>query len=111
MLGRADLRDEERSAVERPRHAFPSSVLETLRAVRKRIPLDYFGMDFGIAADGAVVLFEANATMDFFSTVTEPEFAYVHQLLPLARRAVRAMIPELATTTETEVTSVQMGVA
>jgi hypothetical protein len=95
MLGRADLRDEERRVVERPRQTFASSVLQTLRAIRKRIPLDYFGVDFGIAADGAVVLFEANATMDFFSSVTDPQFAYVHRPLTLARRAVRAMIPEL----------------
>jgi hypothetical protein len=109
MLGRADLRDEERRMVGRPRHEIRSSVVETLRAVRKRIPLDYFGVDFGIAADGAVVLFEANATMDFLSTVTEPEFAYVRQPLPLARRAFRAMIPEL--TAEPRVTSAQTGVA
>jgi hypothetical protein len=111
MLGRADLRDEEQRMVGMPRHAFDAPVLETLRAVRKRIPLDYFGVDFGIAADGAVVLFEANATMDFLSTVTEPEFAYVHQPLPLARRAFCAMIPELMTTGEPELASVQTGVA
>ncbi len=76
MLGRAELRDEERRLLERPLKALSPSVVETLRAVRKRIPLDYFGMDFGIAADGAVVLFEANATMDFFSPIIAPEFAY-----------------------------------
>jgi hypothetical protein len=111
MLARADLRDQERRLVESPRHAFPSSALETLKAVRKRIPLDYFGVDFGIAADGAVVLFEANAAMDFLSPITEPEFAYVHQPLPLARRAFRAMIPELMTGAVPEVASVQAGVA
>jgi hypothetical protein len=111
MLGRADLRDEERRMVQRPRHAFDAGVLDTLRAVRKRVPLDYFGVDFGIALDGSVVLFEANATMDFFSTVTEPEFAYVHQPLPLARRAFRAMIPELMTTAERGPVSVQAGIA
>ena len=76
MLERAELRDEERGMLERPRQAFESSVVETLRAVRKRMPLDYFGVDFGIAADGAVVLFEANATMDSISPILDPEFAY-----------------------------------
>jgi hypothetical protein len=98
MLGRPDLRDEERSLLERPRHAFPSSILETLTALRKRVPLDYFGVDFGIDADGAVVLFEANATMDFLSPITDPEFAYGRQVLPLLRRAALALIPELRTT-------------
>jgi hypothetical protein len=112
MLGSADLRDEERRLLERPRHAFDSSVVETLRAARKRIPLDYFGVDFGVAADGAVVLFEANATMDFFAPIIDPKFAYGREVLPLARRAFLALIPELSTTaTETGATSVQMGVS
>lgn len=95
MLQRPDLRDEERSLLEKPRHAFPQSVIDTLRAVRARIPLDYFGMDFGIDADGEVVLFEANATMDFISPITDPEFAYTRQVMPRLRRAALAMIPEL----------------
>jgi hypothetical protein len=111
MRRRADLRDEERRLLERPRHAFHSSVQETLRAVRKRMKLDYFGIDFGLASTGAVVLFEANATMDFISPIVDPEFAYVHQPLPIARRAIRAMIPELLTaTTETRVPSDQFEV-
>ena len=83
MLGRAELREEERHLLERPLQALSSSVVETLRAVRKRIPLDYFGMDFGIDADGAVVLFEANATMDFISPIIDPEFAYGRHVLAL----------------------------
>ena len=98
MLQRADLRDEERRMLERPRHAFAASVLETLRAARKRIPLDYFGIDFGIAADGAVVLFEANATMNSFSPITNPEYDYARSPLTLMRRALRAMIPEYVAT-------------
>ena len=100
MLERPDLRDEERSLLETPRQAFPSSVLETLAALRKRVPLDYFGVDFGIDADGTAVLFEANATMDFISPITDPEFAYTRQVMPLLRRAVLAMIPELMSVTE-----------
>jgi hypothetical protein len=107
MLSRPELREEERSLLERPRRAFPSSVLDTLAALRKRIPLDYFGVDFGIDADGAAVLFEANATMDFISPITDPEFAYTHRVLPLLRRAALDMIPELAR--ETAVTPVETG--
>lgn len=95
MLGRADLREQERRLLEQPRIAFNPSVLDTLKAVRKRTSLDYFGMDFGIDRDGAVVLFEANATMDFISSITDPEFAYANQTLPTGRSAIRAMIPEL----------------
>jgi hypothetical protein len=110
MLGTAELRDAERGMLERPRQAFDSSVVETLRAVRKRMPLDYFGVDFGIAADGAVVLFEANATMDTISPILDPEFAYGRHVLPLARSALRAMIPELQTSDEA-VARVPVGAA
>jgi len=95
MLERPELRAEERGLLERPRHAFPSSVVETLTALRRRIPLDYFGVDFGIDANGAVVLFEANATMEYISPIRDPEFAYTHQVTQALRRAALAMIPEL----------------
>lgn len=101
MLDRPDLRDEERQVLERPRHAFDASATEALKAVRNRIGLDYYGMDFGIAADGRLILFEANATMNIFPFATVPEFAYLRLCLPLARRACRAMLLELATTIET----------
>jgi D-alanine-D-alanine ligase-like ATP-grasp enzyme len=39
-----------------------------LRAIRERIPLDVFGIDFNVDAEGRVVFFEANATMNLFST-------------------------------------------
>ena len=59
------------------------------------MPLDYFGIDFGTDGDGAVVLFEANATMEHISPITDPEFAYGRQVLRSLRRAALAMIPEL----------------
>ena len=31
--------------------------------IRSKIGLDYFGVDFALAADGSVLLFEANAAM------------------------------------------------
>jgi len=95
MIGRSDLRDEERRMLERPRHALDSSIEETLKAARKRVGLDYFGMDFGIDRDGTIVLFEANATMNFFPFSADPEFGYVRHCIPIARRACRALIPEL----------------
>jgi hypothetical protein len=109
MLGRPDLRDEERRLLQRPRQAFPSSVVETLRTVQKRMPLDYFGIDFGIDADGAVVLFEANATMDFISPILDPEFAYGREVIPLARRAAFALIPELSSAKKYRAVSFEKG--
>ena len=44
------------------------SVIESLRAIRDRIPLDIFGIDFEVNADGLVVFFEANASMNLLTT-------------------------------------------
>ena len=65
---------------------------QALRVVRERMALDFFGMDFGIASDGRVVLFEANATMNFFPFLTEPQFAYVQRCLVPAQHAFREML-------------------
>jgi glutathione synthase/RimK-type ligase-like ATP-grasp enzyme len=67
--------------------AFPDEVHRVLSAVRERMPLDFFGMDFGILADGQVVLFEANATMNFFPLSHDPRFAYLARCVEPARRA------------------------
>ena len=49
--------------------------------------LDYFGMDFAILPGGRVVLFEANATMNFFPFLTEPRFEYVRRCIEPAQMA------------------------
>ena len=67
-----ELMAEERAMFERSDQPFPKAVMDTLQAVRARTPLDYFGMDFGLMPDGRVVLFEANATMNFFPFLPDP---------------------------------------
>ncbi len=66
--------------------------MQTLAAVRDRMPLDYFGMDFGILPDGHVVLFEANATMNFYPFLPDPRFAYVRSCLKAATQAFHEML-------------------
>ena len=73
----------------RPEGAFPAPVLKMFREVRARMPLDYFGMDFGFTAEGEAVLFEANATMSFFPSWADIQFR--HCLQP-ASRAFRELI-------------------
>ena len=98
MTDRPDLVDEEKRMFANPEGPFPANIAEVLKKVRERIALDFFGMDFGISADGRVVLFEANATMNFFPFLANPQFAYVQTCLPSARQAFREMVglaPEL----------------
>jgi hypothetical protein len=92
MLDRPHLIEEEQRLLERPEGAFPRTVQAVFDAVRERLGLDFFGMDFGIDARGQMVLFEANATMSFFPLVAHPRFAYLEKILAPAQDAFRAML-------------------
>lgn len=68
--------------------AFPPAVGRVLDAVAERMEMDFFGMDFGVNRHGQVVLFEANATMNFFPFMTDPKFDYVRACLEPSRSAL-----------------------
>lgn len=92
MADRPDLIAEEQLLFANTEGAFPPTVSQALRSVRDRMALDFFGMDFGIATDGRVVLFEANATMNFFPFHADPRFAYAQGCLAPAQHAFREMV-------------------
>jgi len=78
---------------------FAPTVRQVLEAVRDRLPLDFFGIDFGVTPDGSVVLFEANATMSFFPFSDDPRFDYLKRCFAPARDAFRELLglpPEVA---------------
>ena len=58
--------------------------------IRSKIGLDYFGVDFALAADGSVLLFEANAAMVVIAPPPEPIWDYrrgpVAAILEAAKR-------------------------
>lgn len=62
------LLDEEKRICRDPEAALGRSAIESLQAIRDRIPLDVFGIDFDVDGDGLLVFYEANATMNLFST-------------------------------------------
>lgn len=72
--------------------AFGPPVRHVLDAVAERMEVDFFGMDFGIDRDGQVVLFEANATMNFFPFMTDPKFDYVRACVEPSQRAFRELL-------------------
>ena len=92
MLGRPDLIAEELRVLDRPDGVFPEPVHAVFDAVRARMGLDFFGMDFGMDRQGQVVLFEANATMGFFPLVAHPRFSYLETILGPAQEAFRALL-------------------
>jgi hypothetical protein len=91
MTARPELIAEERALFEAGAEPFEPPVQAVLDEIRKRMPLDFFGMDFGIRADGQVVLFEANATMSFFPFLTDPQFAYLLSAFEPAQLALREL--------------------
>jgi hypothetical protein len=92
MIDRPKLIEEEMRLLERYEGAFPATVHAVFDAVRLRLGLDFFGMDFGIDPQGEVVLFEANATMSFFPLEPHPRFAYLGGLREPAQDAFWSML-------------------
>ena len=62
------LLDEEKRICKDPEAELGKSAIQSLRAIRDRIPLDVFGIDFDVDANGMVVFYEANATMNLLTT-------------------------------------------
>jgi hypothetical protein len=62
------LLDVEKQICRQPEIVLGRAAVHLLEVIRDRIPLDVFGIDFDVNADGAVVFYEANATMNLFST-------------------------------------------
>jgi hypothetical protein len=87
-----ELLDEERALFETAQGSFPEAVLQCQRAIRERMPLDFFGMDYGIVPDGRVVLFEANATMNFFPFFGDPRLVHVKRCYRPAQQAFMEML-------------------
>lgn len=54
----------ERDAVDGFASGLGARLAAPLREIYRRIGLDYFGIDFAMTADGAMLVFEANAVMD-----------------------------------------------
>jgi glutathione synthase/RimK-type ligase-like ATP-grasp enzyme len=83
---------EEQRIMKDPAGVFPASVSSALDEVAERLGLDFFGIDFGILDDGRAVLFEANATMNFFPVVDFPPFEHIQAVIDPAREALLRLL-------------------
>jgi hypothetical protein len=63
MADNAAHREEERRFLENMPTTLGERAMAALDEIRSEVGLDYFGVDFALAADGSVLLFEANAAM------------------------------------------------
>jgi len=93
MAGRPETIAEERDLFESA-EPFNHDVKKVFSAIRERMPLDFFGMDFGMPPDGDVVLFEANAAMSFFPLWpgSDPQFEYLTACFAPAQAAFRELL-------------------
>jgi hypothetical protein len=71
----------------------PKSVESILCEVRRRIGLDFFGIDCSILASGEILFFEANASMNYFHpSVLDPAHPHLLRFWQDARDAFERMI-------------------
>jgi hypothetical protein len=94
-LENAHLLDEEKRICKNPEAGLGRSAIQSLRAIRDRIPLDVFGVDFDVDADGSLVFYEANATMNLFSTARK-EVPYPQEAEDCLKLAFRRYFTSLA---------------
>lgn len=76
ILENPELLEAEKKICAHPEVVLGQSVIDALHAIRGRIPLDIFGIDFDVNPEGKLVFFEANATMNLFSTVINKAVDY-----------------------------------
>ena len=83
MAANAAHRDEERRFLDDMPAVLGARAMTALAAIGRALGLDYAGVDFALAPDGAVLLFEANATM--VVNPPEPNPIWDYRRAPIAR--------------------------
>jgi glutathione synthase/RimK-type ligase-like ATP-grasp enzyme len=101
MADDAAFRQEEEMFLTNTAGALGPRVLHALALLREALALDYGGVDFGVAPDGRLLLFEANATMAIVPPVPDPVWDYRRKPIADAVDAARAMLFKRAGQSET----------
>ena len=83
--------EEERFLADMP-GVIGSRAVAALQAIGKAMGLDYAGVDFGVAADGALLLFEANATMVINPPDPDPMWDYRRAPILAALDAAKRLV-------------------
>lgn len=94
MLNNASLREREKHFLENFESEVGEHRLSILKEMQKRMQLDVWGMDCSFIDDDKILLYEANACMDFFDQDYGPnnEFAYIRPFETAIKRAIKRMI-------------------
>jgi hypothetical protein len=96
MAASAPHRAEEQRFLENMPAVLGAKGMAALGAIRRKLHLDYMGIDFGLAHDGSVLLFEANATMVINPPEPDPIWDYRREAVTRALDAAKRMVLALA---------------
>jgi glutathione synthase/RimK-type ligase-like ATP-grasp enzyme len=88
----ADHRAEERLFLEAMPAVLGTRAMQALTEIFATLGLDYAGVDFGLAADGSVLLFEANATMVVFPPPPDPLWDYRRPAITAVLEAAASLV-------------------
>ena len=104
MATHAAHRAEEQRFLEDMPAALGERAIAALEGVFSKIGLDYVGIDFALAPDGSILLFEANATMAVIAPPPEPMWDYRRRaacdVLEAAKQMASSRVGESASSVE-----------
>jgi len=94
MLKDKKLREQERHFLQHFERNLSDLQLNALNTMQQRLKLDLWGLDCAFNDDGEIVLFEANACMNFHDQDYGPnnEFRYIEPFQRNVRRAIKKLI-------------------
>jgi glutathione synthase/RimK-type ligase-like ATP-grasp enzyme len=92
MEADAAARAEEARFLEGMARVLGPRAIAALHGIEAALGLDYGGIDFGIASDGSLLLFEANATMVIIAPGPDPKWDYRRQPIDRALTAARQLV-------------------
>ena len=75
-----------------PEDAIGPAALAAVRAIGRRLDLDYAGLDFAVLPDGQVLVFEANAAMLVHPEAQDGPFAHKNPFVQTILSAFQAML-------------------
>lgn len=87
-------REEERRFLDDMPAVLGERVMTALAKIQAALRLDYAGIDFAIAADGSLLLFETNATMLIIPPGSDPVWDYRRRAVAEALAAARRLLPQ-----------------
>jgi glutathione synthase/RimK-type ligase-like ATP-grasp enzyme len=92
MASKPEQREEEARYLASPETVLGPVAMRALAGIQSVLGLDYAGVDFALARDGRLILFEANATMALVPPSDNPIYRYRHPAFERAKQAATALI-------------------